>query len=127
MLIIGIWGIDIFDEDISYDVKITFETALSDGLNVEEATQIVIKTYEEELCDDEDSIPIYLAIAKLQLKNKNLQSNIKKKVLEIIKSGIDVDRWENDDDKAKRKVILEKLKNEILKQANKNKYNHEKK
>ena len=89
----GTWGAGLFDDDISMDVQAEFEASIEEGMSIKEATKLILASFEEVLTDDDESPIVYLTIAALQLDKGSVQKRIKKRALDIIKSGEGLERW----------------------------------
>ena len=80
----GIWGLDIYDDDLAMDIKNEFEDYLVEGMDEWEALEETLNNNEELLQDDEVSGTFILAIASLAKENDISNRKINKliKVLE---------------------------------------------
>lgn len=112
----GTWGYDIFDSDEANDIRALFEDELQTGASVAHATAEVLRESKDAL-DDSDAGPIiWLALAALQLQQKELQPNVRDHALAVIDSGDDLKRWEAEgspEDAAGRKRVLEELRERL--------------
>lgn len=100
----GTWDVGIFDDDMAMDIKAEFEDAIAEGASVKKATKQILKSFEDELEDEEEAPIIYLVLAALQLEKGDVQKNIKKKALEIIDSDYILDKWRD----AGEEILLQK-------------------
>jgi hypothetical protein len=100
---------DIFDIDIAFDVRDTFEDALTEGLDVPAATERVLNEFKDQIRDLDDGPIIYLALSALQLEHGVLQPKIKEQALRIITAGHLLERLEDPTDRAVRQQVLEQL------------------
>ena len=66
----GIWGLDIYDDDLAKDIRSEFEGYLQDGLEPLEAIDEVINTNEELLDDSEYKGTFILTISLLAKDNE---------------------------------------------------------
>lgn len=114
----GTWDTGIFDDDLAMDIKSEFDDAIEEGMSVKKATKQILESFEDELEDEDEASIIYLTLAALQLEQGNVEKNIKKKALEIIESGQDLERWEGADEEElnKRIAVLNELKERLLEQ-----------
>ena len=110
----GVWGADIFDDDFALDVKGDYEDILDSGQSHEVATRTLIEQYQNALEDAEESGVFWLALAAVQLEHDALVNNVKTNALDVINSDCDLLRWVDSSDAAKRKQVLEQLKNQLL-------------
>src|SRR5207245_3714660 len=89
----GTWGYGIFENDVAVDVRLMFEDEIDGGSSVEEATKHVLAECVDYLEDMDDSVQAWLALASLQLEQGSVQDPIRKKALEVIEQGADLERW----------------------------------
>ncbi|MBA9026505.1 hypothetical protein [Peribacillus huizhouensis] len=109
----GAWGVAILSDDIAEDVRFRYKDLLGNDYSNEEASRIVIEEYLNEL-DDEEVTSFWLSFALIQWKLGRLQEKVKNKALQIIDSGADLERWEEDPKlKKKREAVLYKLKEQL--------------
>lgn len=109
----GAWGVAILSDDIAEDVNFRYKDLLGDNYSNEEASRIVIEEYLNEL-DDEEITAFWLSFALIQWKLGRLQEEVKNKALQIIDSGSDLERSEEDPKlKKKRESVLLKLKEQL--------------
>ncbi|MEK4094729.1 hypothetical protein [Bacillus sp. FSL E2-0195] len=109
----GAWGVAILSDDIAKDIQLIYKDLLGNEYSNEEASRIVIEEYQTEL-DDEEIIVFWLAFACIQWKLGRLQENVKLEALQIIESGADLSRWEDEPKlQRKREVVLNKLREQL--------------
>ncbi|CAG9611835.1 hypothetical protein BACCIP111899_01007 [Bacillus rhizoplanae] len=109
----GAWGVAILSDDVAEDVSFRYKDLLGDNYSNEEASKIVIEEFQNEL-DDEEITTFWLSFALIQWKLGRLQEQVKNKALQIIDSGADLERWEEDPKlKKKREAVLLKLKEQL--------------
>lgn len=109
----GAWGVVILSDDIAKDIQLIYKDLLGNEYSNEEASRIVIEEYQTEL-DDEEIIVFWLAFACIQWKLGRLQENVKLEALQIIESGADLSRWEDEPKlQRKREVVLNKLREQL--------------
>jgi len=115
----GTWGYGIFENDVSVDVRLTFEDAIHRGATVEEATRHVLAECADYLEDMDDRVQVWLALASLQLEQGSVEDSIRKRALEVIEQGADLKRWEENGTEAveARKGMLEVLRSSLLRPA----------
>jgi len=110
----GTWGTAIFSDDFAADIKGEFSNKIGFGKTPEDATKELISEYSDELTDPDISGLFWLALAATQWTLGRLQESVKRKAIEIIESGQDLERWaENEIDHKKRQAVLEKLKQQL--------------
>ncbi|WP_109438675.1 hypothetical protein [Aquimarina sp. AU119] len=111
----GTWGTAIFSDDLASDIKSEFRNKIGLGKTSQEATNEILDDYVEEINDQDDSSVFWLSLASTQWNLGRLLDSVKVKALEIIESGQDLKRWKEDDKELKkRKLVLEKLKIQLL-------------
>jgi hypothetical protein len=110
----GTWRTAIFSDDVAADVRDRFRELVGDGHAVEQATQILLEEFADELEDEDSGSVVWLALATVQWKLGRLQEEVKRKAIEIIDSGEDLKRWEDEPNLLKkRRDVLEKLKEQL--------------
>ncbi len=77
----GIWGLDIYDDDLAKDIRSEFEGYLDDEYEPEEAIEEIIASNEELLEDSEYRGTFILTIALLA-KDNDINSNRVKVLLQ---------------------------------------------
>ncbi|MGG5740451.1 MULTISPECIES: hypothetical protein [Bacillus cereus group] len=109
----GAWGVAILSDNIAKDIQLIYKDLLGNEYSNEEASRLVIEAYQTEL-DDEEIIVFWLAFACIQWKLGRLQENVKHEALQIIESGADLARWEDEPTlQRKREVVLNKLREQL--------------
>ena len=78
----GVWGLDIFDDDLAVDIKEEFEHYLMEGMTEEEAIDELISSNDNLLEDINDMGTFVLTVATLAKEN-DVKS---KKVTKMLKS-----------------------------------------
>ena len=111
----GTWGTKLYDDDVACDIKEDYKNYLSIGMENSKIIKQLMNDYKEELNDDRDYKTFWLVIADLSHSYGKLTEDVKKKAIEIIDSGYDVEIW---DTKLKKERIaeLKKIKEKINKQ-----------
>jgi hypothetical protein len=102
--------VEIFDADLAADVRSAFEKRLKKSNSVEETTAFVLKKFKFALEDTDDEPIIFLALAALQLEQGAIQEQVRARALEIIDSGQDLQRWEEESTEifeARKQVLLD--------------------
>lgn len=109
----GVWGAAILSDDIAEDVSFKYKDLLGENYSSEEASKRVIEEFQNEL-DSEEITAFWLSFALIQWKLGRLQEEVKNKAIEIIDSGVDLERWEEDPKlMKKREAVLLKLKEQL--------------
>ena len=119
----GTWGIKLYDDDLSMDIKSEYEDRLHRGKIGEEITQELISENKELIDDVEEGPLFWLALADTQWELGRLENFVKEKAIKYIDSGIVLKRWKTNNPKEaiKREEILQELKNKLLTQQPKEK------
>ncbi len=111
----GAWGTGLYQDDTTCDIKDEYITYLQIGITNEEATKKVIE--ENDWCfeDEEEGALLWFALADTQWKYGRLLDEVKEKAIECIDSGVDLEKWKEEDEKLyeKRKKVLEELKKKL--------------
>jgi hypothetical protein len=79
----------------------------------QEATDILLKRWASET-DSGEWCVFWLALAATQWRCGRLEGRVKDRALEIIDAGADLTRWEDEPLKRKRKIVLQKLRVQLL-------------
>lgn len=109
----GAWGVAILSDDIAEDVSFRYKDLLGENYSSEDASKIVIEEYQNDL-DVEEMTVFWLSFALIQWKLGRLQEEVKNKAIEIIDSGVDLERWEEEPKLIKkREAVLLKLKEQL--------------
>ena len=111
----GAWSYGIFDDDFTSDVRYVFEEHIKQGLSLDQTTEQIFIDFEDDTEDEYYGQVLYLALAALRLKYRNISSEIKNKALEIIESESSLEIWKEVGDKEleQRKLILNELKEKL--------------
>lgn len=84
----GVWGVGIFDNDLSEDVKIRYIELLKEGVSNQDATQRLIEEYSDILVsspnDLESAEDFWLALAVMQWMYGRLMDFVKEKAIQIL-------------------------------------------
>lgn len=113
----GAWGTAIFSDDLASDVRGEYKTLLSLGKTNEEATNLIIEYFYNECKGTEDEPAFWFALSLSQWNTGRLLENVKHKALDFIESGVDLERWnsqENQKNYKKRLKVLNDLKEKLL-------------
>jgi hypothetical protein len=106
----GAWGTGLFSDDVAADVRDGYRELIGDGLPGPEATDALVKQWSGALADSEDAGVFWLALAATQWQCGRLEPRVKKEALEVLKSGSDLRRWQEDSKMLKqRQAVLVKL------------------
>jgi hypothetical protein len=112
----GTWGTAIFSDDTAADTRDAFTDFVAQGLTPVEATDRLIAESADILADEDDAGVFWLALAATQWKLGRVVDSVRNSALDIIDSGADLRRWE-ENPKAEvnqRKKHLDKLRTQLL-------------
>jgi hypothetical protein len=112
----GTWGTPIFSDDTAADTRDAFTDFIAEGLSPTEATERLVAQFTDILADEEDGSVFWLALAAIQWKVGRLIDSVRDRAIEIIDSGADLRRWQ-DNPRAvinQRKKHLFKLRDQLL-------------
>lgn len=112
----GTWGPAIFSDDTACEVRDDYVELLGSGISDIEASERLIKSWEENFKYSEIENVFWLALAVTQWKHGRLEDFVKEKAVQVIESGKDLDRWKEEypNNARKREQYLEKLKAKLL-------------
>src|SRR4051794_1625008 len=107
----GVFGTAVFSDDDAADIREDYRDSIGDGMSGPDATDKILSEYSGQA---EESV-MWLALAATQWKGGRLEERVKKRAIEIIDAGSDLNRWQDNPSLiAKRKVVLEKLRSQLL-------------
>lgn len=111
----GAWGVNLYQDDVTVDIKEEYKYKLHMGKTNEEAMQEIIEESSDFIEDIEDGPLFWFALADTQWNLGRLDEHVRNEALRYIKLGTDLERWK-DDNKLyeKRKKVLEKLREKLL-------------
>ena len=105
----GSWGTSLYSDDLACDIRGAYEDLLIYSATPEEAEARIIQEFEMEDMDLDESSG-WLALADTEWKfGYYLSEHVKEKALSIIARGADLNMWEKQKQKDKRKSVLDKL------------------
>lgn len=109
----GTWGVNLYQDDVSLDVRDEYINFLKVGMNNREATKMLIENYVDIM--DEEEIPLFwFALADTQWKYGRLLAEVKEKAISYIDAGTDLKHWEEDERQYKRRQkVLKELKDKL--------------
>ena len=115
----GAWGTAIFSDDLAADVRREYGALLSVGCSDEEAEELIQEYYGEILGrGDPDEAVFWFALALAEWKKGRLSEKVKKKALDWLDDGSDLERWKTspkyEPDYRKRKAVLEEFRKTLL-------------
>ena len=111
----GNWGIGLYQEGFTLDIKIKYKYKLHMGKSDIEAIKEILEEYKDFLRDAQYVPLFWFAIADTQWNLGRLKEDVKNEALKYIEQGTDLERWKKDEKLyKKRKDVLEKLKEKLL-------------
>lgn len=111
----GVWGTAIFSDDTACDIRDEYSALLISGISDEEAEEALLKGYES-LNGTWDEPVVWLALAFCEWKKGRLSERVKKRAIEIIDSGEDLQHWKESSSAKEcrqREKELQKLKTRL--------------
>ena len=111
----GNWGIGLYQDGFTLDIKIKYKYKLHMGKSDIEAIKEILEEYKDFLRDAQYVPLFWFAIADTQWNLGRLKEDVKNEALKYIELGTDLERWKKDEKLyKKRKDVLEKLKEKLL-------------
>jgi len=110
---LGVWGTDLFSDDIACDVRDHYRQLLEDSVEDSVATRLTLEKFERYL-EEPDGIAL-IAFAVTQSKVGRLEPGVRDQALAIIDAGADLALWEQENPKllSKRRAVLEKARAQL--------------
>ncbi len=112
----GIWGLELYQNDISLDIKDEFVELYNSGKTTQDITDKLMKDYQSIIGNIVEEPLFWLALADTQWNFGVLTSFVKEKALCWIDKGSDLFDLQTTDmpAKMKRKKVLEELRSKLL-------------
>jgi len=110
---LGVWGTDLFSDDLACDLRDHYRELLEDGIDDDAATRLILEKYRAYL-EESDGIAL-LAFAVTQSKLGRLDPDIRDRALAVLDAGADLEVWERENPKLlpKRRAVLEKARAQL--------------
>lgn len=108
------WGVAVFSDDLAADLRSDFRELIGDGLSPSDATERLMTEYASSLEDADEMSVFWIALALTQWKLGRLEDRTKKMALHVIDDGIDLSRWDDPKNRARRADVLAKTRAELL-------------
>ena len=104
----GVWGTDLFSDDLACDIRDHYRELLEDGIEDGAATRLTFEKFRAYL-EESEGIGL-LAFAVTQSKLGRLDPDIRDRALAILDTGADLEVWKSENPKLlpKRRAVLEK-------------------
>ena len=110
----GTWGPAIFFDDFACDIRDEFRDLLAEAGSASEAIATMEKRHSANLNNSDDGPVFWLAVAATSWKLGYLNEKTKQHALEVISSGVDLQRWEDNPlSKNKRAKVLKRLAHQL--------------
>jgi hypothetical protein len=91
-----VWGTAIFSDDLAADIREDWRDYLGDGMTPEAATRQILADYADAVADPDESGVVWLALALSQWRTGRIVPDVLARAIEIIDSGSDLRRWEQE-------------------------------
>jgi hypothetical protein len=112
----GVSSTAIFGDDTACDVRDAYRELVASGVSGPEATDQLLREWQEVIDDMDDGPVFWLALAATQWACGRLEERVREKAMEIIDNGSSLDRWsEGGDSKMlkQRQANLAKLRAQL--------------
>lgn len=109
----GTWGTGIYQNDVAGDVKDYYIGSLKSGISDDEALQLLLYEFENEINDPDDSLDFFFALADTMWKKGRLTEEIKNKALNNIEVDLNSWKWETKTEHRQRAKKLEDLRKKL--------------
>ena len=111
----GYWGIGLYDNDTSLDIKDTFDERFRYGTSIEDVTSYMIEYFSDLKSDLNEERLFWITLADIQWEYGILLQEVLDKALNCIDSGGDLELWkDNNSDYIQREKVLSDLKYKLL-------------
>ena len=112
----GTWGPELYQDDFAEDIKTYYKEQLKSGEKGTVITQNLLDRYQMELSDSEESSVFWFALADTQWTLGMLENKVKEIALKHIESGVDLERWKNENPKMfkAREKAIQNLRQKLL-------------
>lgn len=111
----GTWGTNIFQNDVSEDVRDDYKNSLKTGKSDSEALKEILENSKDYLEDDDDKFDFWFGLASVMSDLGRLTDEVKNTAVKLIDDGGDIFRFEDSkSDMKKRKAVLEKLREKLV-------------
>ena len=109
----GVWGTDLFSDDLACDIRDHYRELLEDGVEDSAATRRMLEKFGAYL-EESDGVAL-LAFAVTQSKLGRLEAAIRDRALAVLDRGADLEVWQQENPKGlpKRRAVLEKARAQL--------------
>lgn len=84
----GVWGLDIYDDDLAVDIRDEFQSYLDEGMDENEAINELLLNNDNLLEDEEESGTVVLTVALLAKENEIDNIRVKKLLKELKRNKV---------------------------------------
>jgi hypothetical protein len=111
---LGVWGTDLFSDDVACDIRDHYRELLQDRVEDSTATRLTLEKFKQYLKEPHSIALIALAIT--QSRVGRLEPDVRDRALAIIDTGADLAVWERENPKllSKRRAVLEKARAQLI-------------
>lgn len=112
----GAWGVGLYQDDTTCDVRTKFKNLLESGFSHVEAEKAILDSYASVLSDTQIACLVYFSLADVEWKYGGLSEHVKLRSLALLADGDDLSGWEEDSpsDARARAKILSALASKLL-------------
>ena len=105
----GTWGVALYSDDLAADLKSDLRELIGDGDSIEIAVDRLLADHASSLNDPDEASVVWLAIADMAWRLGRPHQRATTEALNIIETGVDLQRWSSPKDRAKRSAVLADL------------------
>ena len=114
---LGAWGTAVFSDDLAADIREDWRDYVGEGMTPEAATRQILADHGDATSDPEESGVVWLALAVSQWRTGRIVPDVLARAIEIIDSGSDLRRWEQQPKlRQARARVLERTREQLLSQ-----------
>lgn len=102
----GTWGVGIFSNDCSSDVRDEYRDLVAEGISSDEATNRLLAAYADTLDDPDEGPDFWVGLAAAQSRVGRLEQRVLNRALTVIDDGSDVARFAPADRRRRERELL---------------------
>lgn len=110
----GAWGTGLYQNDMGLEIRDDYRNKLRAGKNEDEVYAEIMREYKSIIADKEDKFDVFYALADTMWNLGRLNDDVKNIALSLIDQESVDERWHSQKDIAKRKKVLDSLKEKLL-------------
>jgi hypothetical protein len=112
----GNWGPGLYQDDVALDTKEYYLSQLRKGRSSSEITHDLIGNSQITICNPDDALSFWLALADTQWSVGRLENYVKEKALECLRDGNNLKRWEDENRTSaiRRTKVFNELEHKLL-------------